>query len=46
MDLDFLIMPGQICKECTILGNLRTITKEGKKETRQMTPFFHLPFEI
>ena len=29
----------QICKKCTILGNLRTITQEGKKETRQMTPF-------
>ena len=30
----------QICKKCTILGNLRTITHEKKKETRQMTPFF------
>ena len=26
-------------KKCTIFGNLRTITQEGKKETRQMTPF-------
>ena len=29
----------QICKKCTIFGNLKTTTQEGKKETRQMTPF-------
>ena len=31
-------------KKCTIFGNLRTITQEGKKETRQMTPFFFISF--
>ena len=36
----------QICKKCTILSNLRTITQEGKKETRQITPFIHLLFEF
>ena len=29
-------------QKCTILGNLRTITQEGKKETKQLTPFFIL----
>ena len=33
-------------QKSTILGNLRTITQEGKKEIRQMTPFFHLLFEL
>ena len=28
------------------LGNLRTITKERRKEIRQMTSFFYLLFEL
>ena len=35
-----MLRSAQICKNCTIFGNLRTIIQEGKKETRQMTPFF------
>ena len=31
-------------QKCTILGSLRTITQEGKKETRQMIPFFSSTF--
>ena len=31
----------QISRKCTILGNLRTITQERKKETRPITPYFH-----
>ena len=31
IDLDFLLKSAQICKKCTILGNLRTITLEEKK---------------
>ena len=46
IDLDFLRRPAQICKKCTIFGNLRIITQEEKKETRQMTHFFHLLFEL
>ena len=34
----------QICKKCTIFASLRPITQEGKKETRQMTPFFSSTF--
>ena len=34
-----MVRSAQICKKCTILGNLRTITQERKKEIRQMTPF-------
>ena len=34
------------CKNDTNFDNLRTITQEGKKETRQMTLFFHLLFEL
>ena len=34
------------CKNGTISGNLRNTTQEGKKETRQITPFFHLFFEL
>ena len=33
-------MSAKICKKCTILDNLRTITQERKKEIRQMTRFF------
>ena len=33
-------------QKCTILGNLRTVTQERKKETRQKTPFFHLFFKL
>ena len=44
IDLDFLLRSAQISKKCTILGNLRTITQESKKETRQMTPFFWSTF--
>ena len=40
LDLDFLLRSTQICKKCTILGNLRTITQEVKKETKQMTALF------
>ena len=31
-------------QKCTFLDNLRTITQEGNKETRQMTPFFSSNF--
>ena len=46
MNLGFFLNSAQICKKCTILGNLRTITQDGKKEIRQMTPFFHLRFYL
>ena len=46
IDLDLLLRSAQICKKSTIFGKLRTIIQEGKKETRQMTPFFHLLFEL
>ena len=46
IDLGFLLRSAQICKKCTILGNLRTIIQGAKKEIRQMTPFFHLLFEL
>ena len=36
----------QICKKCTILGNLRTITQERKKEIRQWTPFLTSNFWV
>ena len=39
-----MLRPAQICKKCTIFVNLRTISQEGKKETRQMTPFFSSTF--
>ena len=42
--LGFLLRSAQICKKCTILGNLRTITHERKEEIRQMTPFFSSTF--
>ena len=29
-----------------ILGNLMVITQESKEETKQMTPFFHIIFEL
>ena len=44
MYLGFLLRLAQICKNCTILGNLRTITRERKKKIRQMTPFFFIYF--
>ena len=44
IDLDFLLGSAQICKKCTIFGNLRTITQE--KKARQMTSFFHILFEF
>ena len=44
IDLDFLLRSVEICKKCTILGNLRTITQEGKKELRRMTPSFFIYF--
>ena len=31
-------------KKCIIFGNLRNVTQEGKKETRQMTPLFSSNF--
>ena len=43
-DLDFLLRSAQICQSYTILGNLRTITQEGKKGTKQMTTFFSSTF--
>ena len=39
-----MLRSAQICKKCTIFGNLRTITQEGKKETRQMSPFYSSTF--
>ena len=36
---DFWLRSAQNYKKCTFLDNLRTITKEGNMETRQMTPF-------
>ena len=42
--LCLLLRPAHICKKCTILGSLRTIIQEGKKENRQMTPFFSSTF--
>ena len=39
-DLDLLLGSAQNCKKCTFLDNLRTITQEGKMESRQMAPFF------
>ena len=44
IDLDLLLRAAQICKKCTIFVNLRTITQKGKKESRQMTPFFSSTF--
>ena len=40
LNLDFLLKLAQICKKCTVMGNLKTTTHVGKKETRQMTTFF------
>ena len=37
-------MSAQFCKKYTILDKSRTITREVKKETRQMTPFFSSTF--
>ena len=34
IDLGFFLRSAQICKECSFLGNLRTITQEGEKELR------------
>ena len=39
-----MLRSAQICKKCTILGNLRTITQERKKESRQMTLLFSSTF--
>ena len=39
-----MLSSAQICKKCTIFGNLRIITQEAKKETRQMTQFFSSTF--
>ena len=33
-------------KNALFFGNLGTVTQEGKKESRQMTPYFHLIFEL
>ena len=44
--LDILLRSAQICKKCTIFGNLMTITREGKKETKQMNPFFSPTFWV
>ena len=35
-----MLWSAQICKKCTISGNLRTVTQETKMEIRQITPFF------
>ena len=39
-----MLRSAQICKTCTILGNLGTITQERKKEIRQMIPYFSSTF--
>ena len=44
IDLDFLLKSAEVCKKCTIFGYLRTTTPAGKKETRQITPFFSSTF--
>ena len=41
-----MLRSAQICKKCPIFGNLRTITQEEKKETRQMTPFLSSTFWV
>ena len=41
-----MLRSAKICKKCTIFGDLRTITQGRKKETRQMTLFFDIFFEI
>ena len=46
IDLDFLLRSAQICKKCIFFGNLRIISQKGKKESGQMTQFFHLLFEL
>ena len=35
-----MLWSAQICKKCTISGNLRTATQETKMEIGQITPFF------
>ena len=39
-----MLRSAQVCKN--YFGHLRTITKDGNKEIRQMTSFFHLLFEL
>ena len=41
-----MVRSAQICKNCTILGNLRTITQERKKGTWKMIPFFPSTFWV
>ena len=43
-DLDFLLTSAKNFKNNTIFGNLRIITQQGDKETRQMTPLFSSTF--
>ena len=35
-----MLKSAEICKKCTIFTNLRTVTQEGKKETRKWAHFF------
>ena len=42
--LNFLLTSAKNYKNDTIFGNLKTITQEGKKETRQLTTFFSSNF--
>ena len=44
--IDYLLKSTQSCKKCTIFRNLRTITQEEKKESRNMTPFFSSTFWV
>ena len=43
-DLDFLLTSAKNFKNNTIFGNLRIITQQGDKETRQMTSLFSSTF--
>ena len=42
--MDFLLRSAQNCEKYTFLDNWRTMTQEGNVKTRQMSPFFYLPF--
>ena len=46
IDLDILLRSEQICKKCTILGKLRTVTQEWKRKLDKRPHFFHLRFEL
>ena len=47
IDLYFLVsLAKSFQKMHYFFGNLGTVTQEGKKESRQMIPYFHLIFEL